>query len=462
MRKGSVFYFMLVLFLACLVVRFGMNIHAMGESLTEKEQAKLETDARKPHIRRGNIRDRNQELIQESIVSEDGVMQIKTKDEYAHAHSLGYTSEEYGAYGLMEWAEERLYEDADGDGIGEDLALTIDSTVQAYVYQRILDIAETEQATGIGVFVMRPDGQVLVNTAYPSYSCDILADLSKASAYMKGGVEQNGDSFLNMNLQMTEPGSIIKVFDYVVIDELGLRDEVYHDMGEIQTGGFLMHNDGGAVYGDVQLDYALKKSINTYFANYMTKAGKYTISCYATAILGEQPVETDFGNLKSQYHFLIREDHPSEWDFAVGQNAIGQGGVLISPAASAVMLNGLLTGVKAVPFEIQGTSSVDLWNGNPPVSEKTREDLQNALLQAADGYQIRDAVTGYQILAKTGTASKGDGTTNAWILSGLLSDHGELKCIVAIVKAGTEKYGKSNKELLTDVYKKLVSSGACL
>ncbi|MBR5509009.1 MAG: hypothetical protein IKV59_03040 [Lachnospiraceae bacterium] len=460
-RRGHIFYSRIVLVLICLVMCLWSNLYAIGGSITEAEKSSLEVSARKSYIKRCNILDRNQKLLQESNVSEDGGVQTQTADEYAHAHSIGYCSDTYGSYGLLKNIGERLYMDEDGDGIGDDLLLTIDSSVQSYVYQRIQNIAQTELATGIGVFVMKPNGEVLVNTAYPSFSCDAVSDLSKASDYMNEEMAQKGDSFLNTNLQMTEPGSSFKIFDYAVIDELGYRDEVYRDTGKINTGGFLLHNDSGAVYGDVTLDYALKKSVNTYFCHYMMKAGKYHISSYATAILGEESIGTDFGNIKGQYHFLIKEDTVSEWELAIGQNAIGQGGVLVSPAANAVMLNGLLTGKKVLPFEVQGTQPVDLWNGNPPVSDQTRKDLKNALLKTADGYRIKNAVSGYQVLAKTGTASKGDGTTNAWIVSGLVKN-GELKCVVVVMKAGTKEYGKSNRELLIDVYKKLVSSGACL
>lgn len=431
------------------------------ETSVEKANAMKITIARDNYVSRGRILDRYGKVLQESEIVADKhgrkSYRIKTHDEKANAHALGYESSFYGNYGPLSKVGAFLYEDPEHDGTGSDLVLSIDGASNAEIYQKLEDIAATQEASELSVFVMAPNGEVLVNAAYPSFSCDLINNAEKKIPYLS---DMQGDTLLNTNLVPTEPGSTIKVFNYVAIDDSGLKDFTYQDIGKEETGEFVLKNDSGAVYGNISLDFALKKSVNTYFAHMCTKElGRETMAAYASAVFGNGYLETDFGDLKCAYNYLVSDNaSETDWEFALGQNSIGQGGVALSPAMSAVVLNGLLTGTKMLPRETKDSKTIDLWNGTAPFKTEVSADLKQAMLETAKGYGIRDSIGGYKILAKTGTASKGDKTTNAWILSGLLDKNNNLKYVCCIVKKGTKQYGKSNKDLLIDVYKTLISN----
>jgi len=149
----------------------------------------------------------------------------------------------------------RVIEDI-GDSVaavdGRDVALSIDSKVQFFAYQRIRDaVAENKAKAGSVVVLDARSGEVLALANYPSYTPGDRRNLT-------------GEQLRNRALTDTfEPGSTVKPFIAAWALETGrVKPEtiIHTAPGKISMGGFVI-SDSHA-HGDLTVSEVIQKSSN--------------------------------------------------------------------------------------------------------------------------------------------------------------------------------------------------------
>jgi peptidoglycan glycosyltransferase len=75
------------------------------------------------------------------------------------------------------------------------------------------------------------------------------------------------------------------------------------------------------------------------------------------------------------------------------------------------------------------------------------------MVKAGEKYELTTLSNGGKIAAKTGTAQRGDGTNNAWIVSFAPAD--DPQYVVCMNRLGVDEYGIALKDALEEVYDSL-------
>ena len=89
------------------------------------------------------------------------------------------------------------------------------------------------------------------------------------------------------------------------------------------------------------------------------------------------------------------------------------------------------------------------------MDEETAGKIRDAMAEAADSYGLTDEYG--QIAAKTGTAQRGDGKNNAWMVSFAPADNP--RYVIVANKLGTGDIGKTLAPLLESLYQSLLHEG---
>ena len=86
------------------------------------------------------------------------------------------------------------------------------------------------------------------------------------------------------------------------------------------------------------------------------------------------------------------------------------------------------------------------------MEEETAGKIRDVMVEAADSYGLTNAYG--QIAAKTGTAQRGDGSNNAWMVSFAPAE--DPRYVIVANKLGTKDIGKTLAPLLESLYQSLL------
>ena len=317
----------------------------------------------------------------------------------------------------MLYAYEKYY----GAENGNDLVLTIDTTVQYYLESGLAELVDkfdaAEGATGIVMNVNT--GAILGMASYPDYDLNDFSTIldTRLSQAVKSGEVSLASAQLrqwrNKALNDTyEPGSTFKILTLAAALEEGVvnMNTTYHCDGYITVSGQRI-NCTGHHYGQTLAETAAN-SCNPAFITYGMNLGRETFYDYMKAfgLMTGSGVDLD-GEATG---IFIAPENFTQLDlacYAFGQN-FNVTPVALIAAQAACVNGGYLYAPYVVEQVLDEEGTVLYQHDTTPVrqvvSEETSAQVREILeTVVSDGTGRNGQVSGYRIGGKTGTADKG-------------------------------------------------------
>ena len=223
---------------------------------------------------------------------------------------------------------------------GADLTITIDAQAQRLAVQQLNSaIASTPGAAGFGgsVVALEPDtGAVRVMASVPGFDPNQVQDSKTFSQ-----LSQDPDApLVNRPTQsIYEPGSTMKVVTASAALDSGefTPDSMLSGQTGIRIGGVPLENAGGETFGDIDMDFALTHSVNTYFAQVGEQLGTETMFEYMNRFGFNSDPELDYPDNQMAPSGVYSEGHLLDDSDAIdiGRVAIGQERLLVTPLQMA-------------------------------------------------------------------------------------------------------------------------------
>lgn len=283
---------------------------------------------------------------------------------------------------------------------GQDVALTIDITLQQYLYQ------ELEEDQGFAVAMNPVSGAVRALVSTPAYDPNDFV-----MGYTEGAWEEmNSDEaqpLYNRFLASWVPGSVLKP----VVAAAGITAGTLDPQEDVKNEGLRWQKDSG--WGDYYVttltDYSVKNlknaliySDNIYFAKATVKMGAEDFSRSLDRLGFGEELDFDFSLKASSYG----GDGGIESETELADSGYGQGRVLVNPVHLAAVYSAFVNeGDMVRPYLKEGEGRA-IWK-EQVFSPETAEIVLDALYQVveADGGTAHEAWReGYRMAGKTGTA----------------------------------------------------------
>ncbi len=397
-----------LLFMIVFGNRYILQPYISFESKNKKDTILYE--AVSTYANEGSFIDRNGTIISENNI-------VNTPENYSYAWLLGYYSVSYGnenKFGLRGSLKDYIYFLLDDDNNGADIHLTIDSRIQNYAYENILNNLE-----GSAIVLNNKTGEIL---AFASKSV-IDYDANEATAILNSDIPNS--QFRRGTYENDPPGSTFKVITSIAALEKAKEENLgedffyYYDNGSYIPEGdsFVITNYGNAMYGDIDLNEAMKYSVNCYFANLGIKVGKDRIIDVAERFMIGKDIEIPF--LDTITSSLNAEDLSIA---DVAQLAFGQGKTEVTPFNLALIAEAIgNNGIMKKPYLVESIryKNLPLYQANDSdLSKCASEDiilkLKEAMHEAAVGYGLNENYG--MVYAKTGTAECADDRLHTYIM----------------------------------------------
>ena len=317
----------------------------------------------------------------------------------------------------MLYAYEKYYDAQNGN----DIILTIDTTVQYYLEKNLEEIVDKYNAAkGATAIVLNVNnGAVLGMASYPNYDLNDFSAIQDEK--LKQAIEDGSASLADMQLRQWrnkalndtyEPGSTFKIITLAAALEEGVIDmnTTYHCSGTISIYDQTIHCTG--THLTQTLAETAAHSCNPAYVTFGLKLGQEKFYEYMDSfgLMSGSGVDLD-GEATG---IFIQEENFTDLDlacYAFGQNFNVTPIALI--AAQAACVNG---GYLYTPYVVEQVLADDgmvvYQHDTTPVrqviSEETSAKVRECLeYVVTDGTGSNGQVNGYRIGGKTGTADKG-------------------------------------------------------
>ena len=410
----------------------------MGYTDSQYEVIKLRADE--------DLANQVRELINEYEIR--GVYMVTdTKRYYPYsslaAHVIGFVgNDNVGLYGLEARYEDELegqtglvvtakaanehdmlseYEQYFAEQNGNDLVLTLDTTVQYYLEKNIAEMAQKYNAAegATGVVLNAKTGAILGMASYPTYDLNDYGTVQNAK--LKDAIASKKATLGDMQLRQWrnkaindtyEPGSTFKILTLSAALEEGVidMDTTFDCPGYIRVADATIHCTG--THGHETLQETAANSCNPAFITYGLRLGNEKFYEYMKAfgLMDGSGVDLD-GEATG---IFMDPSKFSELDlacYAFGQN-FNITPVALVAAQAACVNGGYLHEPYVVEKIVDDDGNVVYQHDNTPirrvVSEETSAKVRECLeYVVAAGTGKNGQVAGYRIGGKTGTADKG-------------------------------------------------------
>ncbi|HHW03484.1 MAG TPA: penicillin-binding protein 2 [Thermoanaerobacterales bacterium] len=375
----------------------------------------------------------NNEIIHELVGKTPGVFVYKKKSAYGPSalatHVVGYKNQTGIEKSFEKLLSNLKVKDTiicDGFGqpipgaaqqykeVSAGIKLTIDKKIQAVVEQ----VMDERVPMGAVVVLDARTGEILSMASRPNYK-----------QYNVGEYLNREDApLINRAIEAFPPGSIFKIVVLSAALEEGITnlDEKFYCPGFIKVGGNIFkcesYDRGG--HGEITLREATARSCNTVFIQLGLRLGKQKIIEYARRFgLGEK-VLVDLPEEKPGFIPSIKNVYYQD----IGNIAIGQGPILITPIQAAQMLLAIVNdGVLIKPHltleqvDTDGSTSLLPFRQERKavISKKTAEMVRKALQDVTrygTGVNAMPPASLGESAGKTGTAEIEKNTYHAWFV----------------------------------------------
>ena len=329
------------------------------------------------------------------------------------------------------------------------MMLTLDKDLQNLAYEQIKDI------TGSVVVLDAKTGEILALASTPSYNADRVED------DWEDNKSREGVYLSNAYQNPVTPGSVFKLVTSKAILEEGLEKKTVDDQGALKVNGQTIHNYNGKAYGRLDWEKGFIKSSNVYFMSMALAMGGQVLHDAARECLLGEEIDLDFTRLKSVWDMDTADDNQ------LAATAFGQGNTLITPLGMAMITQSIANEGKMMkPYLIK-----KITNAKGEIIEEGREEvlketmrpeiaakIKRAMTKAGEDYDLEDiGEEDYKIAAKTGTAQRGDGKNNAWLVTFAPAD--DPRYVIVVNRLHTGKIGKTLAPAAEKLYEKLLLSG---
>ena len=384
----------LIVFIYYLIVQTG---DIPGNKRIDTRIVRLKQSEEAKSTKEGSFIDNDGEII---TVAEKKGVPAKCLFPESYGILIGYNSPIYGTSNLRNKYSDLLFQGG-RDGVGASVKLTTDNTLQQFCYEslgnNVGSIVILENQTGaIRAMVSRSDSNITYNINEIDKKYDIYNKID--------------EFFYNRaTLAQDPPGSTFKIITAAAMTETKNKDYIYEDTGDYNG----IHNASNAIYGTLDLEHALIKSSNTYFASAGNMLGGKVLYNKARDFLIGDSIALDFTVLESNLDLEYYQDH------IVSQTAFGQGHTAMSPLHIAMIMQSIVNDGRMVKPYLVNTISDDnktLYKCKTEIIKTTMESSdakqeQRLLHSVALSYGFDEQTYG-KIVAKTGTAQVSSGKYN--------------------------------------------------
>ena len=306
---------------------------------------------------------------------------------------------------------------------GNDLTLTLDTTIQYYLEKGIESMVDKFSAANgaSGIVMDAKTGGVLAMASYPNY--DLNDFLTVSDQTLQERIERGESTVADMQLlqwrnkalnDTYEPGSTFKILTLSAALEEGVVDKTttVNCGGSVNIAGYTIHCSNKNGHGLQTLVQSVGNSCNPAFINYGLRIGSEKFYEYMRSFGLMNTTGIDLGG--EAVGVFAADSSFTQLDlacYAFGQNFTVTPLALI--AAQAACING---GYLHTPYLVEriadSDGNVTYRHDDTPVrqviSEQTSATVRECLeYVVASGTGKNGQVAGYRIGGKTGTADKG-------------------------------------------------------
>ena len=306
---------------------------------------------------------------------------------------------------------------------GNDLTLTLDTTIQYYLEKGIESMVDKFSAANgaSGIVMDAKTGGILAMASYPNY--DLNDFLTVSDQTLQERIERGESTVADMQLlqwrnkalnDTYEPGSTFKILTLSAALEEGVVDKTttVNCGGSVSISGYTIHCSNKNGHGLQTLVQSVGNSCNPAFINYGLRIGNEKFYEYMRSFGLMNTTGIDLGG--EAVGVFAADSSFTQLDlacYAFGQNFTVTPLALI--AAQAACVNG---GYLHTPYLVEritdSDGNVTYRHDDTPVrqviSEQTSATVRECLeYVVASGTGKNGQVAGYHIGGKTGTADKG-------------------------------------------------------
>jgi peptidoglycan glycosyltransferase len=341
---------------------FGLLVYFTSKwAVFDSDELQAKTENRRPliaeqQIPRGSITTSDGVLIAESHPEGGGahpvyVRDYPEEDPKTFGNPVGYSFVQTGRTGIEQSENDLLSgeknefasiidELQNQEPEGADITLTIDAQAQRLAVQLLQQaVASTPGSNGAGsVVALDPStGAVRVMASIPGFDPN---GVQNEETFDQLRTDESAPLFNRPTQGQYQPGSTMKVVTAAAALDSGefTPDTTLSGRTGIEISGVPLENAGGETFGDIDLDFALTHSVNTYFAQVGEQLGTQTMFEYMNRFGFDQDPELDYpadqmaasGVFSSDGSLLEDSDN-----IDIGRVAIGQANLLVTPIQMA-------------------------------------------------------------------------------------------------------------------------------
>lgn len=397
---------------------------------------------------RGNLVDRNGNVLAQTQVAEDGSETRYYPYGDVFAHVIGYNHAEFGKTGLESienfslltsnafFLEKLKNEFQDQKNMGDTVVTTLDAGLQQTAYQAL---GENKGA----VLVMEAStGKILVMLSKPSYDPNQIEE----NWYYLNEDEENSPLLNRATQGSYAPGSTFKVVTLLeyMREHADYENYTYECAGEITNGETTIHCFDSIVHGTENLRSSLANSCNASFANIGLSLDRTSYQNTAEDLLFNKKLPCAMNYTKSSFSV----DKDTE-DSEIMMTAMGQGNTLVSPYHMALITSAVANGGTLMePYLVEKVTNhtgTEISKNVPKSYRKLMssdeaaklKEYMRAVVDEGTGMLLSGQV--YTAAGKTGTAeySMVDGEkTHSWFMGFTNVDNPEL--VISVIVEGAD------------------------
>ncbi len=342
----------------------------------------------------------------------------------AHALGLiGYDKENElaGRYGLERSFQDTLMRDSDSvyvnffaemfsnikktvvehEKLEGDIVTSIEPDTQQYVEQMLAQISKTYSSERSGAIIMDPKtGEIYAMALAPTFDPNNLKDIKDPAIFSNNLVES-----------VYEMGSVVKSLTMAVGIDTGkvTANTVYHDTGSVTMNNKTMYNFDKKGRGDITLQTALSKSLNTGFVYVAGQVGNKTLADYFLKFGIGEKTGIDLPNESSGLVKNLSTNRDIEFATASFGQGIAMSPVELLRAYSAIANNGKLANphlVKKVNYRLGYDKDINVKDGPQVIKPETARAVTDMMVYNVDHSLLDGKAKNdrYAVAAKTGTA----------------------------------------------------------
>lgn len=443
---ARVTYFFVILFIALMIYIVYFTI-VRADTFVNSPYNKRQ-DLFAESVVRGNIVDRNGNILAETEVNDDGTETRNYPYGSVFAHVVGYSDTELGRTGL-ESAEnfdlltsnaffvEKIQNEFSGKkNTGDTVVTTLDADLQQAAYDALGD------NKGAAIVMEADTGKILAMVSKPSYDPNEIY-----SAWESLNSDDENSPLLNRATNGSyAPGSSFKIVTTLAYmrQNSDYADYSYDCDGEITVDNTTIHCAGGSVHGHEDLGTSLANSCNTSFSNIGLSLDISEYRETAEDLLFNQSLPGVLGYTKSS--FTLSEDSSTA---EIMMTAMGQGNTMASPYHMALITQAVANGGTLMePYLVDSVTNYSGAEVRKNVPKSYRRLMTSEEAAQLTEYMTKVVEEGtasvlsgrsYTVAGKTGTAeySMSDkDKTHSWFVGFTNVDNPEL--VITVVTEGSD------------------------